>query len=123
MQLESRPRFSVLTSVFDPAPDHLRACLASVRAQTFTDFEHIIVDDGSTDPSVLAIVAEAKSDPRVRVIRRATSGGIVAARQDGLAVATAEFVAFVDHDGVLEHDALATMHERCTADIDVAYSD
>ena len=123
MQLESRPRFSVLTSVFDPAPDHLRACLASVRAQTFTDFEHIIVDDGSTDPSLLPVMAEAESDPRVLVIRRAKSGGIVAAGRDGLAAATGEFVAFLDHDGVLEHDALATMHERCTADIDVAYSD
>lgn len=100
---------SIITPVFDPEPDHLAACLESVRRQTIGRFEHILIDDGSTRPDVLQLLATAARRPNTRLITRSAQGGIVAATNDGLAAATGEFVAFVDHDDLLRHDALETM--------------
>ncbi len=73
----------------------MRRALESIAAQTFTDFEAIVVDDGSTDDSA-AIVADY-SDARFRMIRRANAGP-GAARNAGLAQALGEFIAFLDAD-------------------------
>lgn len=119
------PRLSILTTVFDPEPEHLAACLASVARQSFVDLEHVVVDDASTRPHVAEILDRAaSSDERVRVIRRASNGGIVAASSDALAAATGELVGLLDHDDVLADDAVAAMVEALDAvDADVAYSD
>jgi GT2 family glycosyltransferase len=118
------PRFSVITTVFDPEREHLEACLASVRAQSFADLEHVLVDDASTQPHVREVLdAAAAADPRVRVVHRRENGGIVAASNDALAAAAGELVALLDHDDVLEPDALAQMHATVTDEVDVAYSD
>lgn len=117
------PMISVLTAVHDPERDHLEACLASVAAQTIDDWEHIIVDDGSTESHVADILRLAAADRRVTVISRPESGGIVAASSDALARARGEFVALLDHDDVLEPDALALMLEALVGGADLAYSD
>jgi glycosyltransferase involved in cell wall biosynthesis len=118
------PRISVLTAVFDPEREHLEACLRSVADQEFTDWEHVLVDDGSTQPWVTEVLAAAATaDPRVRVVERAENGGIVAASNDALAAATGEWMALLDHDDELEPTALATMSAAATDDIDVVYSD
>jgi O-antigen biosynthesis protein len=116
-------RCTVITAVHDPEPAHLIACLASVRAQTTADWEHVVVDDGSTSPEVLDVLRAATTEPRLRLIRRAANGGIVAASNDALAAAGGEIVALLDHDDVLEPDALATMLAEHAAGADVAYSD
>ena len=81
------------------------AAIASVLAQSFTDFELIVVDDGSTDatPSVLAGIG----DPRLRVLRQAANGGVVAARNAGLAAARGRYVAALDHDDLSHPHRLA----------------
>lgn len=118
------PRVSVLTAVFDPEREHLEACLRSVATQEFTDWEHVLVDDGSTKPWVAEVLAEAAAaDPRVRVVGRADNGGIVAASNDALVAATGEWVALLDHDDELEPTALAAMLAAVTDDTDVVYSD
>ncbi len=119
------PRVSVLTAVFDPEPEHLAACLASVRAQDLDDWEHVIVDDASTRPWVADVLREAAAaDARVRVISRAENGGIVAASADALAAATGDLVAFLDHDDELAPMALSRMVATFDDDeVDVAYSD
>src|SRR5690606_34148515 len=102
------------------------ACLGSVRDQTTGDWEHVVVDDGSTRPDVARLLSEAAAaDPRVRVVTRAASGGIVAASSDALAAATGELIALLDHDDVLEPDALAAIDAAFAAgdDVDVVYSD
>ncbi len=115
---------SVLTTVFDPEPAHLVACLQSVRQQTLADWQHIVVNDGSTNPEIARLLdAQALADDRVTVIHRATQGGIVAASSDALAAATTEFVALFDHDDVLEPHALAAMLGVLGEGADVAYSD
>jgi GT2 family glycosyltransferase len=79
--------------------------IASLLAQTFRDFEVIVVDDASTDdtPRILANLA----DPRIRVIRRTTNGGIVAARNHGFAAARGAYVAALDHDDLSRPERLA----------------
>ncbi|MDG1266115.1 MAG: glycosyltransferase, partial [Ilumatobacter sp.] len=120
------PRFSVLTTVFDPEPAHLQSCLASVVAQTYSGpVEHVVVDDASTRADVRSLLDGLEPRPGRTVIRRDDNGGIVAASNDALAAATGEFVVLVDHDDVLAPQALELLAELLDADpgIDVAYSD
>jgi len=120
------PLFSVITPVFDPPEAVLRACLDSVRDQTFTDWEHCLVDDGSTAPHVRAVLDEyAAADARFRVTYRSANGGIIAASNDALDMATGEFVALLDHDDLIVVDALSSVAAALDADplIDYCYSD
>jgi glycosyltransferase involved in cell wall biosynthesis len=88
------PLFSVVVPVFD-AGAYLDRAIASVRAQTWTDLELILIDDGSTDDAVDR--AGATRDPRLRVIRQANAGA-PAALNRGVAAATGEYVALLDAD-------------------------
>jgi glycosyltransferase involved in cell wall biosynthesis len=73
----------------------------SVLAQTFSDFEFIIVDDGSTDGSLAILQNFAKRDSRVRVVSRGNKG-LVATLNEGLALARAPFVARMDADDLCD---------------------
>jgi GT2 family glycosyltransferase len=120
------PRFSVLTTVFDPDPAHLESCLASVASQTFDGLiEHIVVDDASARSEVCSLLDTLEPQPGRIVIRRDINGGIVAASNEALAAATGDFVVLVDHDDVLVPEALEVLASLLDADaaIDVAYSD
>jgi glycosyltransferase involved in cell wall biosynthesis len=120
------PRFSVITPVHNPPEGVLLEMLASVREQTYGDWEHCVVDDGSTAAHVRGVLAEAAAaDPRVRVAFRENSGGIVAATNDALELATGEFVAFLDHDDCLRPDALTLVSNAIDAhdDVDYIYTD
>jgi O-antigen biosynthesis protein len=120
------PRFTVLTPVFDTPPDVLGAMLKSVRRQSFEDWEHVLVDDRSSQPWVREMLtAAAEADQRVRIHHRAENGGIVAASNDALELAEGEFVALLDHDDALHPDALALVHEAlaATPDADYVYTD
>ena len=120
------PRFSVLTTVFDPEPAHLKSCLASIDAQTYCGpIEHVVVDDASTRFDIQSLLDELEPSPGRAVIRRSGNGGIVAASNEALEAATGEFVVLVDHDDVLAPQALELLVEFLDADpdIDVVYSD
>lgn len=77
----------------------------SVLKQTFTDFEIVIVDDGSTDGSMNEVMAI--HDPRIRLIRQENSG-VAAARNRGISESRGEFVAFIDADDRWSPDYLST---------------
>ena len=120
------PRFSIVTPVYNPPAGALKACIKSVRKQNFDDWEWCIVNDCSTKPHVRKILNRlAAKDSRVRVAHRATNGGIVAASQDGLDMATGEFVALLDHDDVIAQRALKRVDEELKSDdtIDYLYTD
>ncbi len=120
------PRFSILTPVYDPPADVLEACVASVRAQTWADWELLLVDDCSPAPHIAPqLAAMALGDARIRVVARTVNGGIVAASNDALAAATGEFVVLLDHDDLLTSDALASLAEGIDGDPagDLLYTD
>lgn len=89
-----QPAVSVVVPVYNKE-HYLRRAVDSVLAQTYTDFELVLVDDGSTDRSL--DVARSYADPRVRVIHQA-NGGEGAARNRGLAEARAPMIALLDGD-------------------------
>jgi O-antigen biosynthesis protein len=117
------PRFSVLTTVFNPEIEHLRACVASVAEQTWTDYEHIVVDDGS-NPEVGVAIANM-SHERLRSWRHEDRRGIVGAAQTALSMATGEFVVLLDHDDVLVAHALERVADHLLSHpgCEVVYSD
>ncbi len=120
------PLFSIITPVFNPPVNALRECIDSVLGQTYPSWEWCITDDGSSDQEILNLLREASnSDPRISVQYRDTNGGIVAASNDSLSVATGTFVAFLDHDGCLHADALAQVDIAINAysDVDYIYTD
>ncbi len=98
------PTVSVLMTTWNGA-GFIAEAIASVLAQTFTDFELIVVDDGSTDatPRLLAGIG----DPRLRVLRQAVNGGVVAARNIGFLAARGRYVAALDHDDLSRPARLA----------------
>ena len=81
----------------------LAEAIASVRAQTFRDWELILVDDGSSDGSAGIARAAAEEDPRIRVLAHpgGANRGMSASRNLGLSDARGEFVAFLDGDDLL----------------------
>lgn len=93
---------SVIIPVYN-TEKYLRQCLDSVLAQTCCDWEAILVDDGSTDSSGAICDEYASTDKRVRVIHRA-NGGLSAARNSGIDVATGEWLVFVDSDDTISAD-------------------
>ena len=93
--MTAAPRVSVIMPVYNGATSIGRA-LATVFAQTFTDFELIVADDASTDD--LAGALAAYPDPRVRLLRHAVNQGAAAARNNALRLARGAYVAFLDDD-------------------------
>jgi Glycosyl transferase family 2 len=91
------PQISVITAVYNGAR-FLEETIRSILAQSFSDFEYVLVDDGSTDGSVALI--ESFSDPRIRLIKHARNQGLVAARNTAFANARGEFVALTDQDDI-----------------------
>jgi GT2 family glycosyltransferase len=105
--LAYKPTISVLTPVFNTPPDVLKSMLSSVRTQTYPYWELCLADDGSDERWIAAHLARrAESDPRIKFIKRAANGGIVAGSNAALAMATGEFIALLDHDDELAVEAL-----------------
>ncbi len=95
---------SVILPIYNVA-QYVGDCVASILAQSFSDFELIAVDDGSLDGSGDIAAGAAAGDPRFRLIRR-TNGGLSAARNTGLDAAQGEMIAFVDSDDTVAPDYL-----------------
>ena len=102
-------KISVIVPVYNTAA-YLKGCMESLLAQTFEDFEVLLVDDGSTDESPALCDAYAEQDRRVKVIHRA-NGGVSAARNQAVEQATGEWICYVDSDDEVKPDYLKTMVE------------
>ncbi|MCQ4213044.1 bifunctional glycosyltransferase/CDP-glycerol:glycerophosphate glycerophosphotransferase [Streptomyces longispororuber] len=118
-QTPRHPRLSVVVPVHN-VEDYLAECLESIAAQTLTDLDVVLVDDGSTDDSPRIARAFTERDPRFRYVRQ-DNAGLSAARNTGVRHADpeAEFLTFVDSDDVVPHDA----YERMTASLTRTGSD
>lgn len=97
-------RFSIIVPVYG-VENFIRQCIDSILSQTYSDFELILVDDGSKDSSPSICDEYARVDKRVRVIHK-LNGGLVSARKAGAEVATGEFIACVDGDDWVEPNYL-----------------
>ena len=89
-------KFSVIVPVYN-VERYLKECVDSILCQTFTDFELILVNDGSTDQSPAICDACQEADPRVKVIHK-ENGGQSSARNLGVEYATGTYVIFLDSD-------------------------
>ena len=110
---KKRPEISVIVPVYNVAP-YLSACLDSVLAQTFREFELILVDDGSTDGSrEIAKEYEAK-DERVRLFLHRWNQGLASSLNMGLELSQGTFVAFADADDIVAPKYLESLHHAAT---------
>lgn len=91
-----KPKVSVIVPVYN-AGKYLHRCIGSIMAQTYTDFELLLVDDGSTDGSGKICDEYAQKDSRIRVFHK-ENGGAASARNVGLDNACGEWIAYIDGD-------------------------
>ena len=111
------PFFSVVIGALNAAAT-LPATIAAVHEQTFTDWEAIVVDDGSADDTPGIVRRYAGADPRIRLLH-ASSRGVSAARNDGIAAAAGAWLLFLDADDTIFPDALDAWHRAIEAEADV----
>lgn len=93
-------KLSIIVPVYN-VEKYLCRCVDSILAQTFTDYELILVDDGSPDGCPAICDGYALKDPRVRVIHK-SNGGLSDARNAGLDIAQGDYIGFVDSDDYIE---------------------
>ena len=105
------PKISVIIPVYK-VETYLPACLDSVSAQTFRDFELILVDDGSPDNCGAMCDAYAADHPNTRVLHQANAG-LSQARNNGVKIARGEYVTFIDSDDFVTPDYLEYLLWLC----------
>ena len=103
------PSLSIIMPVYN-VERYLREAVDSVIAQTFTDWELILIDDGSPDNCPAICDSYAAADPRIRVIHQA-NGGLSAARNSGLEISEGRVIGFVDSDDRID----SRMYEKMIA--------
>lgn len=110
-------RFSILVPVYQ-SEKYLPECIVSIKNQTYTDYEVILVDDGSIDKSGNICDVYAETDSRVRVIHK-NNEGLLMARRDAIKEAHGEYLIFVDSDDTMQPNEL----ERISLVIDANHPD
>lgn len=108
------PEISVIMPVYNTEETFLRHAIESVLTQSFTDFELIVVNDGSDALTTRIINEYAAGDKRIKAIHNPVNNGVSYARNTGLAQASGEFVMFVDADDVCHPELLQTLYEALT---------
>jgi hypothetical protein len=102
------PFFSIVVTTYDRAA-MVRRCVDSCLAQSFSDFEVVVVDDASTDETVSSL--ESIDDPRLRVVVHETNRGMHPSRHTGVANSRGEWIVMVDSDWELFPYALRRLHD------------
>lgn len=108
------PEVSIIVPVYK-AEKYLNRCVDSILAQTFTDWELLLIDDGSPDRSGEICDEYAKKDFRIRVIHK-ENGGVSSARQRGLDEAVGEYTIHVDSDDWVEPNMLEELYKKAKQD-------
>ncbi len=123
--LESRPTISLAMPTYKSDLGYLVKAIESVRAQHYREWELCVVDDGSGQPELVAVLQRyADADPRIK-FEAAENRGISGATNAAMAMCEGEFVGFIDHDDELTPDALLRVAQALVADpeLDAVYSD
>jgi glycosyltransferase involved in cell wall biosynthesis len=106
---ERRLPISVLLPVYNAGP-YLAAAIDSILVQSYSDFEMVVIDDGSTDGS--GDVIEGYADSRIRFLRATKNVGLIATLNRGIAVSRGEFIARMDQDDISHPDRLELQLRR-----------
>ena len=115
--MPTTPVISVIVPVYK-AERYLNECIDSILAQTFSDFELILVDDGSPDRSGEICDQYAAKDSRIRVIHK-PNGGVSSARNAGLDVAKGEWITFIDADDTINKNTFEVCELNSTDNNDL----
>lgn len=116
-----KPQISLICPVYN-VENYLCRCIESILAQNVSDWELLLVDDGSTDRSGLICDEYASIDPRIKVLHK-TNGGVSVARNVGLDIAKGNYIAFIDPDDVLVTDSLCEiLHAMIAMNADVGFA-
>ena len=105
-----KPLITVIVPVYKTRK-YVERCVESIRNQTYTNLEIILVDDGSPDDCGLVCDNFSKKDSRIKVIHK-ENGGLSSARNAGLDIMSGEYVGFVDSDDWIERDMYEILYER-----------
>jgi len=103
-------KLSIIVPVYNAAK-FLPRCIDSILAQTFTDFELILVNDGSTDESEKICLSYKEQDPRIKYISK-ENGGAASARKAGLEHSSGEYIGWVDSDDWIEPEMFQSLYEN-----------
>ncbi len=124
-ELKYNPLFSVVIPVYNVADNMLRECIDSVLAQTYKNFEIILVDDASTQTSVRKVLGEYEGRDGITIIYREKNGHISRTTNDGIHAAKGEFVALCDCDDLYAPNALYEIAKKLNEDpsLDFIYTD
>jgi glycosyltransferase involved in cell wall biosynthesis len=106
--VQRKPKISIICPVYN-AETYLHRCIDSVLCQTFTDFELLLIDDGSTDDSLKISNGYAERDSRIRVFHK-ENGGVASARQMGVDCMSGEYSIHLDPDDWVDSDMLKSMY-------------
>lgn len=110
---------SVIVPVYK-AEKYLHRCVDSILAQSYTDFELLLIDDGSPDNSGAICDEYAAKDSRVRVFHK-ENGGVSSARNFGLNNALGKYIVFCDSDDYVSEDWLMCFNNAVSGDLDIAF--
>lgn len=106
-----KPQISIIVPVYN-VDQYLRSCLESILNQSFTDFEVILINDGSTDESGDICDEYAASDQRINVVHQ-PFGGVSSARNTGINLARSNYIGFVDSDDRIEKNMYQMLYQNC----------
>lgn len=108
--MKNTPLISIIVPIYN-VEDYLAQCIDSILVQSYTNFELILVDDGSPDNCGIICDEYAEKDNRIIVIHQ-TNGGLSDARNSGLNIAKGEYIAFVDSDDLVHPDFIKSLYEN-----------
>ena len=106
--MEPSPSVSIIVPIYKVEP-YIARCLDSIKAQSFTDYEVIMIDDGTPDRSA-DIAEKYTNDPRFKLYSQANAG-VGSVRNRGLSLAKGEYIAFVDSDDMIKADHLEKLYK------------
>lgn len=101
-------KISIIVPVYN-VEAYLERCIESILSQTYTNFELLLIDDGSTDASGYLCDQLALRDKRIRVIHK-ENGGLSAARNTGIDHASSDLIGFIDSDDYIDEDMYETLY-------------
>lgn len=113
----SMAKISVIIPIYN-AETYLENCLESIKNQSFTDYEVLLIDDGSTDNSGKICDSFATEDSRFHAIHK-SNGGVSSARNTGIDQTKGEWICFIDSDDTVEKDYLLHLYQGVNQQKDI----